>query len=363
MRGEGAKTPQAREFQERFTFQEALGCLVQGGHLSRSQAAWALEQIVDGQVHDVQAAAFLVGLRMKGETPEEIAGLLETMCRLAVPVEISNTDDLVDVVGTGGDGLGTFNISTTAAFVVAGAGVRVAKHGNRAASSRCGSADVLEALGVRTDLEPAAVAACVEQVGMGFMLATRHHPAMGKVAGIRRALGIRTVFNFLGPLANPARVRRQLVGVSAPEYVEVIAEALARSGCRHALVVCGDQGLDELSVSGPSRVAEVKEGEIAARYSVEPEDHGLGRWDLSLLGGGEPAENAAVTRSILAGAKGAGRDAVLLNAGAALYVAGAVSSITAGVELARTSIDSGRASRILADLVATTNKLASGQEC
>jgi len=343
------------------TFQGMLDRLAQGAHLSRGETAWALEEIVDGRVQETQAAAFLMGLRVKGETAEEIAGLLETMRRLAIAVETSCVDELVDIVGTGGDGLGTFNISTTAAFVAAGAGVKVAKHGNRAASSRCGSADVLEALGVRTDLGPAEVAACIERVGMGFMLATRHHPAMGRVAGIRRALGIRTVFNFLGPLANPARVRRQLIGVSSPGYVPVLAEALARSGCRHALVVCGEGGLDELSVSGPSLVTEVKEGEVTACYRLEPEEQGITRWDLSLLAGGEPVENAAITRSVLSGCPGAAREAVLLNAAAALYVAGAASSIAAGVDMARESIDSGRAAQVLADLVAFTRELA-GEE-
>lgn len=347
-----------QEPQEWLSFQEMLGCLVQGRNLSCGQAAWALEQIVEGQVEDAQVAAFLVGLRMKGETPEEIAGLLETLGRLAVSVKTPCVDELVDIVGTGGDGLGTFNISTTAAFVTAGAGVKVAKHGNRAASSKCGSADVLEALGVRTNLGPREVALCIEQVGIGFMLATRHHPAMGKVAPIRRALGIRTVFNFLGPLANPAQVRRQLVGVSATEYVDVIAEALAQSSCKHALVVCGDQGLDELSISGPSKVAEVKDGKITGCYFLEPESVGLGCWELSLLAGGEPAENAALTRSVLAGAQGAKRDVVLLNAGSALYVAGAAPSIAAGVELGRASIDSGRALQALEQLVALTNRLA-----
>ncbi len=271
-----------------------------------------------------------MALRVKGETAEEIAGLLETMRRLAVPVETSGRDVLVDIVGTGGDQLGTFNISTTAAFVVAGAGVKVAKHGNRAASSRCGSADLLEALGVRVDLTPAEVAACLERVGMGFMLASLHHPAMGKVAGVRRALGVRTVFNFLGPLTNPAGVRRQLLGVGAAEYLEVLAGALARVGCEHALLVHGAEGMDELSVAGPSTVIEVRDGEVGAPYTLDPEECGLRVHDLAALLGGDPAENAVITRAVLAGAEGAPRDAVLLNAAAALYVAGAAPSISPG---------------------------------
>ena len=240
------------------TFAGVLQRLAEGRDLTQEEAAQALRQIVEGTAGEAQAAAFLMALRVKGETAEEIAGLLETMRGLAMPVETSGGDVLVDIVGTGGDRLGTFNISTTAAFVVAGAGVKVAKHGNRAASSRCGSADLLEALGVRVDLTPAEVSSCLERVGMGFMMAPLHHPAMGKVAAVRRALGVRTVFNFLGPLTNPAGVRRQLVGVGAADYLEVLAGALARVGCEHALLVDGAEGMDELSVAGPSTVIEVK---------------------------------------------------------------------------------------------------------
>jgi anthranilate phosphoribosyltransferase len=214
------------------TFTEVLQRLAERRDLTRDEAAAALDEMVDGEVSDAQAAAFLMGLRTKGETADEIAGLAEALRRRAVPVEVRDPAALVDIVGTGGDGRGTFNISTTAAFVVAGAGVRVAKHGNRAASSRCGSADLLEALGVRVDLSPADIATCIDEVGIGFMLASFHHPASGRVAGVRRALGIRTVFNFLGPLTNPAGVRRLLLGVSAPEYLEVLAGALARMGMR-----------------------------------------------------------------------------------------------------------------------------------
>ena len=339
-------------------FNQILQSLAERRDLTRSEAASALEQIVDGTTCDAEAAAFLMALRVKGETADEIAGLLETMRRLAVPVETPDREALVDVVGTGGDHLGTFNISTTAAFVVAGAGVKVAKHGNRAASSRSGSADVLEALGARIDLAPAAVAACLERVGMGFMLASLHHPAMGRVAGVRRVLGVRTVFNLLGPLTNPAGVQRQLMGVSTAEHLEVLAGALARVGCWHALLVHGDEGMDELSVCARSTVVEVERGVMQSPYSLEPEECGVSRWAFAALRGGDPAENAAITRKVLGGLKGGPRDVVVLNAGATLYVAGAVTSIQEGVERAGASIDTGRASRVLDDLVAVTNQLA-----
>jgi anthranilate phosphoribosyltransferase len=342
-------------------FSEILQRLAECRDLTRSEAAWALEQIIEGTTSDAETAAFLMALRVKGETAEEIAGLLGTMRGLAVPVETPQRDALVDIVGTGGDRLGTFNISTTAALVVAGAGVKVAKHGNRAASSRCGSADVLEALGVRIDLTPAQVAICLDRVGIGFMMASLHHPATAKVAGVRRALGVRTVFNLLGPLTNPAGVQRQLLGVSTAEHLEVLAGVLARVGCRHALLVRGDEGMDELSISGPSTVVEVERGVVQPPYSLQPEDQGLPRWAMGGLAGGEPADNAFITRGILSGSKGAARDVVLLNAGAALYVAGSVESIREGVDRAAVSIDSGRAAHVLEDLVALTSQLAEGR--
>jgi anthranilate phosphoribosyltransferase len=343
--------------QEDSHFGGTLQRLAEGRDLTRAQAAAAMMQIIDGSAGEAQAAAFLMALRVKGETADEIAGLMETMRRFAVPVETAYQDALVDIVGTGGDCLGTFNISTTAAFVVAGAGVKVAKHGNRAASSRCGSADVMEALGVRVDLLPHELTACLDTVGIAFMLASMHHPAMGKVAAVRRALGVRTVFNFLGPLTNPAGVRRQLLGVSAPEYLGVLAGALARVGCEHALLVSGFGGMDELSVTGPSTVVEVRRGVVGAPSTLEPEQYGLGRYAQDELTGGDPAENAAITRRVLAGVSGAPRDAVLLNAAAALYVAGAVPSIVDGVARAAESIDSGRAALVVDKLVACTHTL------
>lgn len=342
-------------------FTETLQQLAEGRDLTRSEAASALEQIADGEAGEAETAAFLMALRVKGETADEIAGLMETMRRLVVAVETPFQEELVDVVGTGGDRLGTFNISTTAAFVVAGAGVRVAKHGNRAASSRCGAADVMEALGVRIDLTPTEVAACIERAGMGFMMAPLHHPASGKVAPVRRALGIRTVFNFLGPLTNPAGVRRLLLGVGANAYLEVLAGALARVGCDHSLVVSGYGGMDELSVVGPNEVVEVRNGAVGERYLLGADDCGIAQHEQASLAGGTVPENAAITRGVLDGAEGAPRDVVLLNAGAGLYVAGAASSPVEGVSLARESIDSGRAARVLQDMIAVTNELAAAR--
>jgi anthranilate phosphoribosyltransferase len=339
-------------------FSAILHTLAERRDLSREEAASALSQIVDGAADEAQAAAFLMGLRSKGETPEEIAGLADVMRGLAVRVNTSAPQSLVDIVGTGGDGLGTFNISTTAALVVAGAGLKVAKHGNRAATSRCGSADVLQALGVRVDLGPDEVAECIEQVGIGFMLAPLYHSSMKRVGEIRRALGIRTVFNFLGPVTNPAGAGRMLLGVSVEDYLEVLAGALARTGCERALLVCGAEGMDELSVYGPSTVLEVDGGKARSPYSVEPEECGVSAHPLATLAGEGPAENAAITHKVLTGMRGGPRDAVLLNAGAALYVGGAAPSIAEGVGLARHSLDSGSALRALERLVALSNELA-----
>ena len=342
------------------TFAEVLQRLAERDHLSRAEAAWALDQIVEGTAGETQAAAFLMGLRVKGETAEEIAGLAEATRRRAIHVEVPPGDLLVDSAGTGGDYLGTFNISTTAAFVVAGAGVKVAKHGNRAASSRCGSADLLEALGVRVDLGPREVAICLDRVGMGFMLASLYHPAAGRVAALRRSLGIRTVFNFLGPLANPAGARRQLLGVCAREYVEVLAGALACMGCERALLVHGHDGMDELSVTGPTTVVEVAGTVVRPAYTFDPAKVGIPLCEPAALAGGDPGENATITRRVLAGRRGGPRDATLLNAAAALYVAGEAASIGEGLEAARAAVDSGRAAGVLESLIAVTDELAAG---
>jgi anthranilate phosphoribosyltransferase len=339
-------------------FGDALKRLANKSDLTREEAASVLDQLISGDLSDAQVAAFLMGLRVKGETADEIAGLADGMRRAAITVDSVHKGTLVDVVGTGGDSLGTFNISTTAAFVAAGAGVKIAKHGNRAASSACGSADVLEALGIQIALGPEEVATCIDEVGMGFMLASLHHPAAGRVAGVRRALGVRTVFNLLGPLTNPAGVRRQLLGVSSPQYLHVLGDALARMGCEHALVVCGDLGMDELSVTGTNKAVEVTSGVSHRCLRIDPEDCGLDRYPLEALKGGDATVNAAITRDVLDGRPGGPRDAVLMNAAAALYVAGKVLSLPDGVELARTSIDSGRAMDILERMIAVTNRLA-----
>jgi anthranilate phosphoribosyltransferase len=339
-------------------FADALRRLAEKQDLTREEAASVLDQLVGGDIEDVQVAALLMGLRVKGETADEIAGLADGMRRAALGVDSVHHGTLVDVVGTGGDSLGTFNISTTAAFVAAGAGVKIAKHGNRAASSLCGSADVLEALGIQISLGPREVAACIDEVGMGFMLASQHHPAAGRVAGVRRALGIRTVFNLLGPLTNPAGARRQLVGVSSPQHLQVMGDALARMGCEHALVVCGDLGMDELSVTGANKVIEVTRGVAHRPFRVEPEDCGLPRYALAALAGGDAGTNAAITREVLEGGAGGRRDAVLMNAAAALSVAGTALSLSEGVDLARTSIDSGRALGVLEHMIVVTDRLA-----
>ncbi len=339
-------------------FTEALKRVAENRDLTREEAACVLDQLVSGDLSDAQVAAFLMGLRVKGETADEIAGLADGMRRAAIRVQSAHQGRLVDVVGTGGDSLGTFNISTTAAFVAAGAGVKIAKHGNRAASSKCGSADVLEALGIYISLGPAEVSKCIDEVGMGFMLASLHHPAAGRVAGVRRALGVRTVFNLLGPLTNPAGVRRQLLGVSTPQHLHVLGDALARMGCEHALVVCGHLGMDELSVTGSNRGIEVTSGVAHRSLKIDPEDCGLGRYPLEALAGGDAATNAAITRDVLGGKTGGPRDAVLLNAAAALYVAGKVLCLRDGVEAARASIDSGSAKAVLDTMIVVTNRLA-----
>ena len=339
-------------------FADALKRLAEKRDLTREEAASVLDQLVGGDLSDVQVAAFLMGLRVKGETADEIAGLADGMRRAVIAVDSAHQGTLVDVVGTGGDSLGTFNISTTAAFVAAGAGVKIAKHGNRAASSACGSADVLEALGVHIALGPREVAACIDEVGIGFMLASLHHPAAGRVAGVRRALGVRTVFNLLGPLTNPAGVRRQLLGVSTPHHLHVLSGALARMGCEHALVVCGDLGMDELSVTGTNKAIEVTSGVSHRCVGIDPGDCGLDRHPLEALKGGDAQTNAAITRDVLGGRPGGPRDAVLMNAAAALYVAGKALSLSEGVESARQAIDSGRALDVLERMIVVTDRLA-----
>ena len=336
----------------------AIDALASRRDLSTEQAAEVLAEIMDGNASEVETAGVLVALRTKGETVDEIEGLAQTMRRFATPVIVSPSarEDLIDTAGTGG-GRPTFNVSTTAALIAAGAGCPVAKHGNRSATGLSGSADVLEALGVRIDLAPDAVARCIAEVGFGFMFAPAHHGATRFVVPVRKELAVRTIFNFLGPLTNPAGATRQVIGVSDPAFLDTIAGALARLGARRALVVSSADGLDEMSTSGTTRVVEVDDGDLH-RYEVSPEDVGLARADPGALAGGTPDVNAATTRRILGGEPGPERDIALLNAGAAVYVSGRVNDLRAGVRAAAEAVDSGAAAEALDALSALTATLA-----
>lgn len=333
----------------------AIDALASGRDLAQEQAAAVLAEIMAGNASEAQIAAVLIALRTKGETEEEIAGLASTMRAMATPVRATRTD-LLDTAGTGG-GRTTFNVSTTAAIVAAGAGCAVAKHGNRSATALSGSADVLEALGVRIDLSPNAVARCIDEVGFGFMFAPAHHAATRWVIPVRKALAVRTIFNFLGPLTNPAGARRQVVGVSDPRYLEAIAGALARLGCDRALVVSSADGLDEMSTSAPTHVVEVN-GDALTRYEVTAADVGLPAGPPDVGTGGTPDHNAAVTRAILEGEPGPRADLVVFNAAAAIYAAGAVEDLRGGVEAARAAIASGAAAGTLDDYVRLSVQLA-----
>jgi len=324
--------------------------------LSREEAHAVMTEVLTGQCSDAQIAALLVALHMKGETVEEIVGFAEAIRAAAIPLELhSNSvldasgtgrDALVDTCGTGGDASGTFNISTATAFVVAGAGVRVAKHGNRSVTSKCGSADVMEALGVNINLPTAQIAACLEQVGIAFLFAPAMHSAMKYVQNARRELHLRTVFNLLGPLTNPARANCQVVGVYSADLVEKLSEALSMLGLHRALVVHGSDGLDEITITGPTRVGEVREGQVHT-YEVTPEEFGLRRATLDDIAGDDAAGNATMIREILEGKKSARRDVVLLNAAAALVAAGRADHLRDVVPLAAKAIDSGAAERKL----------------
>ena len=329
--------------------------LASGRDLSADDASAVLAEIMSGNGSDVQIAGFLIALRTKGETVEELAGLARTMRRLAATVTV-NRRDLLDTAGTGG-GRRTFNVSTTAALIAAGAGCTVAKHGNRSATGLSGSADVLEALGARIDLPPAAVARCIEEVGFGFMFAPAHHQATRYVIPVRRELAVRTIFNFLGPLTNPAGATRQLIGVSDPAYLEKMAGALALLDTEHALLVSSHDGLDELSISAPTHVVEVSGGGIRS-YDVAPQEVGLTPAPADGVPGGDPAQNAATTRRIFAGEPGAARDLAVLNAGAAIYAGGGAGTLADGVTAAQRAIDSGAATQALDRFVAATQRLA-----
>ena len=331
-----------------------------GQSLSRQDARAVMAEVLSGKCTDSQIAGLLVGLRMKGETVEEIVGFAEAIRAAAIPLNLKNDsaldvsdterDALVDTCGTGGDTSGTFNISTATAFVVAGAGVRVAKHGNRSISSKCGSADVMEALGVNINLPPERLVECLKQVGIAFLFAPLVHSAMKHVQTARRELKLRTVFNLLGPLTNPARASAQVVGVYSAELVDKLAEALSMLGVRRALVVHGMDGLDEITITGPTRIAEVRDSEVHT-YEVTPEEFGMPRARLEDISGGDAAANAAIIRAVLDGTQSARRDVVLLNAAAALVAAGKANHLSDAFPLAVESIDSNAAKKKLNDMV------------
>jgi anthranilate phosphoribosyltransferase len=338
----------------------AIDALASRRDLSSQETSEVLAEIMHGEVSDTQIAAFLIALRTKGETVDEIAGLARTMRDLAAHVTTEG-GELLDTAGTGG-GRRTFNVSTTAALVAAGAGCAVAKHGNRSATSSSGSADLLEALGARIDLDPRGVSKCIAEAGFGFMFAPAHHQATRFVVPVRRELAVRTIFNLLGPLTNPAGATHQLIGVADASFLETIAGALARLGVTRALVVSGEDGLDEVSTSAATTVVEVN-GEDISRYTLTPADVGIALADPSdrLLDGGSPEQNAQVTRAVLSGEQGVRADLVLINAGAAIYAAGATESISEGVEAAREAISTGAAASALDRYVQASNTHAPEQ--
>jgi anthranilate phosphoribosyltransferase len=330
--------------------QDALKSLLDGRDLRRHEARAVMGEVMSGEATPAQIAGFLVALRAKGETAGEITGCAEAMREHVLHVR-PRRDDLVDTAGTGGDGAGTFNISTAAALVAAAAGAAVAKHGNRAVSSASGSADVLEALGFQLELPPERIAHSIDELGFGFLFAPAHHPAMRHAASVRRELATRTVFNVLGPLTNPAGARSQVVGVYSPELVRTIADVLASLGARRAFVVHGAHGIDELSPAGPNLVCEVVAGTVIER-TIDPLDLGVPRCAPEELSGGSPAENATTIRDVFAGANGGRRSAILLNAAGAIAAGGLASDLREGLELAREALDSGAAGERLEELIA-----------
>jgi anthranilate phosphoribosyltransferase len=348
---------------------EAIQKVVESKDLNRKEAREVMSEIMSGAATPAQIAAFITALRMKGETIDEITGCAEAMREKATTLDIRrntlvnidrediniDSETILDTCGTGGDGTNTFNISTTTAFVVAGAGVTVAKHGNRSVSSQCGSADVVQALGVNIDIPPERVKQCVERVGIGFMFAPLFHSAMKHAIGPRREIGVRTIFNVLGPLTNPAHANVQVLGVYKSELTAVMAKVLLNLGARAAMVVHGEDSYDEITITGETRISELKNGKIRT-YNIKPEDFGMKRATLRSIKGGDAARNAEIVRSALGGAKGAKRDIVLLNAAAALVVAGRAKNLKNGIELAAQSIDTGSALRKLELLILESNR-------
>ena len=337
------------------TPQEALARVIVHREIFFDEMVGLMRQIMRGDVSPALTAALLTGLRVKKETIDEIAGAATAMREFSAKVDVSDRAHMVDIVGTGGDGAHTFNISTAAMFVASAAGAKVAKHGNRSVSSSSGSADVLEALGATIELQPEEVARCMAETGFGFMFAPIHHPAMKNVAPIRRELGVRTIFNILGPLTNPAGAPNMLMGVFHPDLVGIQARVLQRLGAEHALVVHGRDGLDEITLSGPTLVAELREGGIR-EYQIMPEDFGLRRADLGCLRVQGPDESKAMLLDALEGRDEAARDIVLLNAGAALYAAGLTDSIASGIERARSAVADGSARGRVDHYVAATRR-------
>lgn len=333
---------------------EALSRVVERVDLSEQEAAEAMQDIVGGNATPAQIGAFAVALRMKGETTEEMAGLARVMREAALLVETDGA--VLDTAGTGGDGAGTFNISTAAAIVAAAAGARIAKHHNRAISSKCGSADLLEALGVVCDLPPQAAAACIRETGIGFLFAPGYHPAMASAAGPRREIGVRTVFNVLGPLTNPARAQHQLLGVPVAALGPKMAEVLRRLGTVHSLVVTGDDGLDEITLTTTTQVHEVAGGQVRG-WTIDPHTHGFALVPSTALAGGDAEHNARIARSVLGGEPGPYRDVVVLNAAAALLAADRAGSLEEGVALAKRAIDEGAAARKLEEVAAVSQRL------
>ncbi|MBN1692802.1 MAG: anthranilate phosphoribosyltransferase [Dehalococcoidales bacterium] len=334
---------------------EAIGVLIEGKDLTYEEAYFVMGEIMGGEAAPAQVGAFLTALRAKGETADEIAGLASVMRAKATPVKISGP--AIDVVGTGGDSSGSFNISTAAAFVVAGSGLKVAKHGNRAMTSKCGSADILEAVGVKIDLSPEGVAECIEKVGIGYMFAQAFHPAMKHAAPVRREIGIRTVFNILGPLTNPAGVEHIMLGVPSEEVGNKIAAVLHRLGIKHGLVVHGKDGLDEISISDKSVIWDITKKKLSTPYEVSPKSFGYDKADIKEIRGGTPEENAATLLRILDGDKGVLRNIVVMNAAAALVAGNAATELKKAVVLAEESIDSGKAREKLDMLIKLSQTL------
>lgn len=335
------------------TIQQAIGAVIEGNDLTTAQTIDVFSEIMEGRATDAQIAAFIVALRLKGETIDEITGAATVMREKATRVVPASTDFLVDTCGTGGDGAGTFNISTGAALVAAGAGARVAKHGNRSVSSKSGSADVLEALGISVTATPEVMKRCLDEVGICFLFAPSLHKAMKHAIGPRKEIAVRTIFNVLGPLTNPASAPAQLLGVFSPTLVEPLAHALGKLGSTRAYLVHGADGLDEVSLSAETHVAELCDGKVRT-YTVKPEDFGFERAEPAALEGGTPQQNAATIRAVLAGEQGPSRDVIVLNAGFALAASGNAATPSEGIEQARQSIDSGAAAGKLEALARTS---------